>query len=166
MAKTLKCELINLDETVNRLEKLGATTDELMSKALFAGAKVMADGLENAIQALPEDNGFKNIKKGDALRNVVSKEDKADLLSHVGISRFSRSTGKIDARIGFNDYGSIKTKKYPNGRPMILVARSINSGSSVRFKHPFIKPTIAKYKSSAIQTMQKVIEEELKKFGG
>ena len=163
MGKTVSCELVGLDEAMKRLEELGARTDELMSKALYEGAKVMADGLKNAIKALPEDSGYK--KKGE-LRNVVGSHDKEDLISHMGISRFRTETGRVYARISFDGYGQVKTRKFPNGRPVVLIARSINSGSSVRVKHPFIKPTVTQYKSAAMEAMRKVVEDELKKSGG
>ena len=163
MGKTVSCELVGLDEAMKRLEDLGARTDELMSKALYEGAKVMADGLKDAIRALPEDSGY---KKAGELRNVVDPKDKEDMLSHMGISKFRTQTGSVYARISFDGYGQVKTKKFPNGRPVVLIARSINSGSSVRMKHPFIKPTVTQYKSAAMEAMRKVVEDELKKTGG
>lgn len=166
MAKGVSCEIVGLDEMIKRLDGLGAKTEDLLSKALYAGADVMADGLKSALQSLPEDSGFKNIKKGDTPRNVVSRHDKEDLISHMGISRFQKKNGSVYARIGFDGYGQIKTKKFPNGRPVVLIARSINSGSSVRMKHPFIRPTLTQYKSAAIQAMQKVIADEINKNGG
>lgn len=163
MGRTVSCELVGLDEAMKRLEELGARTDELMSKALYEGAKVMADGLKDAIRALPEDSGF---KKAGELRNVVDPKDKEDMLSHMGISRFRNETGRVYARISFDGYGQIATKKFPNGRPVVLIARSINSGSSVRMKHPFIKPTVNQYKSAAMDAMRKVVLDELNKTGG
>ena len=166
MAKTLSCELIGLEEIQKHIEGLAEGTDGLLSKALFEGAKVMADGLKGAIEALPEDPGFKNIKRGDNPRNVVTAEDKADMIAHMGISRFQKKTGQVYARVGFDGYGSIKTKAFPQGRPVVLIARSINSGSSVRVKHPFTKPTINKYKQAANDAMRKAVEDALKKTGG
>lgn len=163
MAKALSCELVGLDEAMKRLEQLGESSDEMLSKALYAGAKVMADGLKSAIRALPEESGF--IRKGDTPRNVVGGHDKEDLISHMGISKFQSQTGKVYARISFDGYGQIKTKKFPNGRPVVLIARSINSGSSVRMKHPFVKPTINQYKGAANDAMRKVIEDALKNGG-
>lgn len=166
MGKTVSCELIGLDEAMKRLEDLGARSDELLSRALYDGAKVMADGLKDAIRALPEDTGFKRIDRGDKPRNVVDPLDKEDLISHMGISSFRSETGKVYARISFDGYGQVRTKKFPNGRPVVLIARSINSGSSVRMKHPFIKPTVNQYKSAAFDAMRKCVEDELKKNGG
>lgn len=166
MGKAVSCEVVGLDEMIKRLDEMGAKTDELLSKALYAGAKVMADGLKSAIQSLPQESGFKRFdeKHNDSPRNVVGGHDKEDLISHMGISRFQTKTGSVYARIGFDGYGQIKTKKYPNGRPVVLIARSINSGSSARMKHPFIKPTIAQYQGEATRAMQQVISEELKKM--
>ena len=166
MAKALSCELIGLDELQKKLEGLGENTNAILSKALFAGADVMYEGLKKSIQALPEDSGYKNIKRGDSPRNVVSPEDKQDMVTHLGISRFIKTAGGMYTRVSFNGYGTIKTKKFPNGRPVVLIARSINSGSSVRMKHPFIRPTINQYKQAANDAMRKAVEEELKKTGG
>ena len=165
MGKTLSYELIGFDSIIKRLDDLGAT-DKILSKALYAGLEVMADGLKNTIRALPEDHGFKDIKHGAAPRNVVGHHDKEDLVSHMGISRFRTETGKVYGVVGFDGYGSIQTKKYPNGKPIVLIARSINSGSSVRMKHPFIKPAAKQYRSAAFEAMKKVVLEELKKTGG
>lgn len=166
MGKTVSCELVGLDEAMKRLEQLGENSDELLSRALFEGAKVMADGLKNAIRALPEDTGYKRIDRGDQPRNVVDPLDKEDMISHMGISRFRSETGRVYARISFDGYGQVKTKKFPNGRPVVLVARSINSGSSVRMKHPFIRPTVTQYKTAAMDAMKRVVTDELKKTGG
>jgi len=166
VGKAVSCEIVGLDETMKKLEDMGAKTDELLSKALYAGAKVMADGLKNAIRSLPEDHGFRHFDKGASPRNVVGHNDKEDMINHMGISRFQTKTGSVYTRISFDGYGSLPTKKYPNGRPVVLIARSINSGSSIRTKHPFIRSTIAQYKSEATQAMQQVITDELKKTGG
>lgn len=166
MAKALSCELIGLEEIQKKLEGLGEGTDAILNKALFEGSRVMADAFKAAIQSLPEDPGFKVIKKGEKPRNVVTAEDKADMIAHMGISRFQRRTGEVYASISFDGYDSTKTRKFPNGRPVVLIARSINSGSSVRMKHPFVKPTINKYKQAAQDAMRKAVEEELKKTGG
>lgn len=166
MAKNgLSCELVGLDEAVKRLEDLSKGADDIMSKALYEGCKVMADALKAEIQSLPEDSGFKRIPH-DPKRNVVGSHDKEDMLSHMGISHFRSETGKVYARISFNGYGQVQTKKFPNGRPVVLIARSINSGSSVRVKHPFIKPAISKSKAAAFEKMRSVVYDELKKSGG
>lgn len=165
MSKTVSAELIGLDEMVKRLEDLGASSEKIMSKALYAGLEVMADGLKEEIRALPEDSGFKRFPK-DPPRNVVGHHDKEDLISHMGISHFRTETGKVYARISFNGYGQVKTKKFPEGRPVVLIARAINSGSSVRVKHPFIKPTVSRFKAAAIDAMKKAVEDEIKNIGG
>lgn len=165
MGRTLSCELVGLDEMVRRLEDLGAKSEGIMNKALYAGLEVMADGLKEEIRALLEDSGFKRVPR-DPPRNVVGSHDKNDLITHMGISHFRSETGKVYARISFNGYGQVKTKKYPNGRPVVLIARSINSGSSVRMKHPFIKPAVSKNKAAALDAMRKAVVEEINNTGG
>ena len=49
---------------------------------------------------------------------------------------------------------------------MVLIARAINSGSSVRMKHPFIRPAIAKHREAALDAMRKAVEQEINNSGG
>ena len=48
----------------------------------------------------------------------------------MGISPIKHDGDYINAKVGFDGYGSIPTKKYPKGVPNQLVARSVNSGTS------------------------------------
>ena len=54
----------------------------------------------------------------------------------------------------------MKTKKYPKGQPNVLLARSIESGSSIAKKRPFVAPAVRKTKKAAEETMAKIIDEE------
>ncbi len=165
MAKTVRCELVGLEEMLKHVEGIETRADEIMNKALYAGLKVMADGLKEEIRALPEDEGFKHFPH-DQPRNVVGSHDKNDMITHMGISRFRSETGKVYARISFNGYGEIKTKKFQNGRPVILIARSINSGSSVRAKNPFVKRAVSKCKAAAIEAMKAAVASEINNSTG
>ena len=159
----MKVEVYGLEELALTFETLGRTAKDVQKKALYSGAGVMKDALIKTIEALPEEHGF---NKKDQLKNVVGSHDKADLISHVGIASFESSNGTWHTCISWDGYGSIPTKKYPNGRPVIMIARSINSGSSVRRKVPFIRNCANQHKQEVIDAMKKAADDEIKTILG
>ena len=56
-----------------------------------------------------------------------------------------------------------KSKKYPNGLPIPLLARSIESGSSVRQKHPFVRAAVKSSRDKAVEEMETTINVEIQK---
>ena len=120
----------------------------VMKAACYAGAGVLADALKSEIQSLPEQDGY--MPKGKK-RNVIGKHDKRMMQERLGVSHIEATGDKADVVVSFSGYNNRPTKKYPQGVPIPLIARSIESGSSVREKNPFIRRAFNSAKSSALQ---------------
>lgn len=124
----------------------------VMKSAVYSGVGVLADAIKAEIQNLPEQSGYMpNGKK----RNVVGTNDKQMLQERLGISRIESTGDKANAVVSFSGYNGRPTKKYPNGVPIPLIARSIESGSSVRQKNPFIRRA---FNNAKTQAQQKAID--------
>ena len=52
---------------------------------------------------------------------------------------------------------------YPKGQPNALVARSLESGSSIGTKHPFVRPTASKARKTITQKMANKVKKEIEK---
>lgn len=126
----------------------GDQTITVMKAAVYSGVGVLADAIKAEIDKLPEDSGYK--PKG-VKRNVVGTNDKMMLKERLGISRIEATGDKTNAVVSFNGYNGRPTKKYPNGVPIPLIARSIESGSSVREKNPFVRRAFNAAKTKAQQ---------------
>lgn len=148
-----------LRENIETLNKYG---EAIVSKALYAGAGVMADAIRERINALPVDTP-RRLKDYDAFR-VLVEEDKEDLANSLGIAEFERDEDGVRTVIGFAGYGRHKTKKYKKGIPMPMLARSIESGSSVRQKHPFVRPAVNSARAAAKQEAAAIAENEINKL--
>lgn len=124
----------------------------VMKAACYAGIGVLADAIKAEIRDLPSDSGYKpeGIK-----RNVVGTNDKRMLEERLGVSRIEAKGDGANVVVSFAGYNDRPTKKYPAGVPIPMIARSIESGSSVRQKNPFIRRAFNKAKS---QAQQKAIE--------
>lgn len=149
----------------DQLQKLSGRTEEVAKKAIYAGAKILTDEIRSNLENLPEDQ-FRYLQEGEKF-NGVPKDQKKDLEESLGVTPIKRDKhGDWNAKIGFDGYGSFPTKKYPKGVPNNILARSIESGSSVRQKTPFVRPAIRKKKKEVLAAMQTVVDEEISKMGG
>lgn len=151
------------DEFTLKLKNLGKELEKVAKKAVFAGAEIIADQVKQNLVALPEEE-FRRLKKDEQFKGVPIQQ-KNDLIKSFGIARMGYDKfGVLNAKLGFDGYGSFKSKKYPQGLPNDLLARSIESGSSVRVKTPFFRKAVAAKKAEAQRRMEEIINEEFNKI--
>ena len=125
------------DEYAIKLSKLAAGSDAIAKKAIYQGAKIVADKIKANI---PKDTG--------------------DLAESFGITKIDvDSDGDWNAKLGFDGYDR-------DGVPNQLKARAIESGTSKLPKKPFVRPAVSATKKQAQDAMGRVIEEETKKIMG
>lgn len=150
------------NEFMLMLSRMEANTQAIAEKAVYEAAGLVADEIRNNLEALPEDK-FRMLGTGEQFMGVP-RVQKQDLLDSLGIAPIGEEApGTYGTKIGFDGYGSYATKKYPNGLPNQLLARSIESGSSVRNATPFVEPAVQGKKNEAIRKMQEIIDRECKK---
>ena len=151
-----------LEDVFARLKAIGGDIEGVQKQAVYAGMAVIRDEVVRQIEALPEQRGY--LPKDQLPRDVITPREKEQLLKHIGIAPMDNKNGTVSTRISFDGYTDIVTKKYTKGLPAVLVARSINSGSSVRTKHPFMRQAQAAAKSRAIEAAEKAAREALGKM--
>lgn len=135
--------------------------DEPLEKAVKAGAEIVADKIRDNLNALPEEE-FRRLGEGETFSGLPEGQ-KRDLQDSFGLTPIEKDkNGFIHTKAGFDDYGSFPTKAYPEGIPNQLLARSVESGSSVRQKTPFVEPAVKATRKQAVEAMNDVIEDELK----
>lgn len=137
------------NEYALRLSRLGDESEAIAKKAIYEGAKVLADQISRGIDAIPNIHSYQ----------------KADLKKGLGIASMEDDgTGRWDTKIGFNGYGSVPTKKYPKGLPNILLARSVESGTSFRPKTPFVRRAVTAKRKAALSAMEETVDKEIRKI--
>lgn len=153
-----RMEIKGFDELELKLSKLA--DPEFTKDVVWAGAQPVADEIRKSLEKLPEDK-FRRLKKGEVFTGVP-KQQKQDLLDSLGIAPPDVDfNGNTNTKVGFDGYGSIPTKKYTKGVPNPLLARAVESGSSVRKKTPFVRTAIRKIKKQATNEMQLKIDERI-----
>lgn len=150
-------EFVGFDEYLAKLNELQANTTSLIKRAVYDGAAVVANEVRASIEALPSTD--RNPPNGEPLG--VLDYEKDGLLEGLGLSGMKNDDGFIYTHVGFEGYNRLKSKKYPKGHPNSMIARSIESGSSVRAKHPFMRKALQNAKQKAINAMAARLDEDI-----
>lgn len=143
-----------IDNYIKNLQDLEFGSEESAKRAVYEGAKIVTDAIRANIQALPV---------GPPREGKVTQAQKAGLLEGLGIAGFRKDGTFINVKVGMDGYNSEKSRKYPNGQPNALIARSLESGSSFAPKRPFIGPAVNRTKGAAEKAIAEKLEEEIKK---
>lgn len=157
-----KFEFKGIDEYIKKLETFRLVTkDAIISRTTYAGAAVVADAVRKAIEALPVGPG--TAEKGDLIETVTPAQ-KRGLLDGFGISPMDDEDGFVNVKLGFDGYNAIRTKKYPRGQPNVLIARSVNSGTTFRKKTKFVDKAVNSSKKAAEAAMDATCNREIEKI--
>lgn len=144
------------------LSRLEGATDDMIGRAVYAGAGIVADAVKQGIQSLPVVTGYGT--DTNPLPGGVTAAQKAGLLDGFGISKLQDDGGYLNVKLGFDGYNRTRTEKYPQGQPNQLVARGVESGTSWKQKKPFIRPAVTRSRKPAEAEMKRVIDEEIEKI--
>ena len=145
------------------LSRLEDATDDMIGRAVYAGAGIVADAMKAGINSLPIVTGYGT--DANPLPGGVTSAQKAGLLDGFGISPLQDDgSGYLNVKLGFDGYNRTLTEKYPQGQPNQLVARGVESGTSWKQKKPFIRPATTRSRKTAENEMKRVIDEEISKI--
>ena len=133
---------------------MGKEGKTIAEKAVCAGAAIVADAVRANIDALPAvKDEWGVIAYNNHWSAPLTETAKKGLQDGFGISPMGNEDGILNV-----------TKKYPKGQPNAIIARSLESGSSIAKKRPFVAPAVRKTKKAAEETMAKIIDEEIAKI--
>lgn len=158
-----KWTMRGMDEYAAYLQRIGKNTREILGAGVYAMANTVADAVRKNIEALPakpDIEGIEAYRQGRKAQLTIS--EKRGLEEGFGISPMQNERGYLNVKLGFDGYNEVKTRKYPKGQPNALIARSVESGSSVREKSPFIRPALRQTQNEALKKGQEAIEEKIK----
>lgn len=159
-----KFQFHGLEEYAQMLQEIGANTQEICGAGVYVMADIIADKVRQnimSLSAVPDIEGLAAWKENRKAQLTYS--EKEGLIDGFGISPMQNDNGYWNVKLGFAGYNSVKTKKYPQGQPNVMVARAIESGSSVRDKTPFVRPAVASTQKKAVEKCKEVIDQEIEK---
>lgn len=145
-----------INEYLQTLNRLGKEIEGISKQAVYEGAKIIADEIKNNIEALPTDEEWGTPKK---MKAGPTKAEKENIARGLGIARIQDNKGTINTKIGYDDAGYDE-----NNKPIQMIARSVNSGTSFMKKNPFFEKGVRNSRNKAKQKMIEVAEKELEKI--
>lgn len=161
-----KVTITEPSEFMAKLSKLETSHKKIAGKAIFAGAKIIADQISSNLSTIPVEP-FRYLHDGEQLSSASASQVEG-LMNCFGITTLQEDEDGYNVKCGFSEYIDTNiippTNQYPRGLPAPMLARAIESGSSFRKKHPFVRPAIAQTKGKAKEKMAQIIEEETKKI--
>lgn len=145
-----------MDEYLKRLSNLEFTAPDMIGKAVYAGADIVADAIKSNIQNMRVDDtphaervtGIKSIQKEGLLRSF-------------GVAKMQNDNGYYHVKVGFDGYNALKTKKYPSGQPNVMIARIFESGNSFTQKQPFVAPAVRATRQTAEAKMAMIVDSTI-----
>lgn len=150
---------------VSDMKQLEMNVNDICEKAVYEGAGYLASKVKSALSDLPTEshtNG-KPPYAVDRQLSSISSTQKKDLINSFGITPVRNDNGFIHHKIGFDGYGSYRTRSYPQGIPNQLLARSLEKGTSFLKKNPVITRTVKAEKENTIKTMETKIKKEIER---
>lgn len=160
---TYKADVQEFQQLLNDLDR---AADSLAKRAIYEGAKVAGAEIRNQIEGIPEDS-YRYVANDENRLEYVTPEEKRGLLEGLGIPEMEGDILKgWNTKIGFDGYadGTPKMKSYPRGTPNALVARSLEIGTSVRMKYPFIRRAMNRCKNQVVEAMDKQLNADIAKI--
>ena len=150
----------NLDHLIAQLEELKKSSKTMCKRSIFRGAKIVADEMKREIKGIPV---VPDHDHGDAVITGATRAQIDGLIESMGLAKIKNYEHGLNTKVGFDGYNSVVTKKYPKGQPNMMIARSINAGTSFRNKYPFVERSARMSKDEAEAVMaaslQKYIDD-------
>ncbi len=136
---------------------------EMVRRAVIAGAAPVADAIRAGINNLPTEPD-RYLSQCEQY-NVLADKDRDALSNHFGIAPVKEDRRRfVHTKVGFEGYSGKKTKKYPKGVPIPLLAAAVESGSSVRAARPFIRSAVRHTRKKALAEMEKQLDGDIQKI--
>lgn len=144
-----------LYETITELDKLAdhGNVIDIMKRSVYDGAAVVADEMRAAIEQIPAGGPHQ-----------ITEYQKEGLRSALGISSIEDKNNAVTVSIGFNGYNDHPTKRWPQGQPNAMVARSLVKGTSWLPRNDFVGKARRKAVKKANEKMQETFDTETKKY--
>lgn len=155
-----KISFKGIDAYSKKLASLDKSLEtRVLGPAIYDGAEIVMDCVVSKLKAVPTDDDHKQSGK----KKGPDTADKEAVLHSLGIAPLQTDPdGYVNVKIGAQKaYYGPPTAKYPNGRPVLMVLRSISSGTSFMEAHPFMKAAVRESRKPAEAAMEKRVTSEI-----
>jgi len=134
-----------------RIAKLEGSVVGVCKMGVYDGAAKVADALADAVGGLGTD-----IAAGG-----VTDAQRAGLIEGLGVAKMRDDGGRVTTSVSFSGYNSQATSGYPKGQPNVMIARSLEGGSSVNRPTRFASRAVRRARAGAEAAMKETVERRI-----
>lgn len=139
------------EQLISMLGRLGEDAPQIASKALYAGAAVVADAYSKAVDSI-KTAPRRHDENGKRLPTPEEKE----ALRATGIAKFRKDQDGVDTLVGAAEgYAMVKGKR----KAIKLLARSINHGTHFMKEQPVFRRASSQSRTQAQNAMVEKADE-------
>lgn len=155
-----KITSVGFDDLIEQFNAVANHSGAIASKALYAGAGLMADKIRSSADNLVTEPSRKH-----KTRELLSYEKEA-IMSGLTVEKFTQDKARdyTKTAVTFHGRTNHRTARYPDGVPTILIARSINAGTTFRRANRWFLNTLNRNRKDAETLMVNTAEQELKQY--
>lgn len=158
----IKIKFTGLDEYINKIEQLSGNAKIYVGKAIYDGAKVVADNTKKALESLPTDDSKTEV--GEQRKSIRTLQKKG-LIESFGIAPERVDGGSfLNVKTGFDGYNKLITPRWPIGQPNAMIARSLESGTSFMPKNRVISRATNASKDECLKAMEKSLKRSIEEI--
>lgn len=154
-----KLSFVGIDDYISQLKAFDVATEHIIGEAIYEGAELVADEVKSALTSLPVDNRGKV-----PMRKGIHQVQKYGLIRSFGIAKLEDDNDFRNVKLGFDGYNDFITFKFPFGQPNVMIARTIESGTSFLPKTRAISKAVNRSKKGCEQRMRESIDKNCKKI--
>lgn len=127
------------------LEEIKKATKSDIGRAIYVGAEVVANAIQQSIWEIPSD--------------IIKDDQLIGLSDGLGIAKMVNDDGVYNVKIGFDGYNTHETPSWDNGQPNAMIARAIEKGTYFHRPYKFIEKAVRGSKKVAEQRMMQKIDQ-------
>ena len=133
-----------IEQYEKQLEQIGRQAPRILGRALYDGAGILADAVQDEIKGLDR----------------LDPRQREGLSKGLGVARFWEKDGNLQTKIGWEGYNSWKTKRWPLGQPNAMIARTTIRGTSWMPANRFTDRAARKARERCVKAMQERMDRE------
>lgn len=136
-----------VSQYISTLEELRDMSKGYIGRAIYEGAKIVADKIKEEIDDIPKEK--------------IKEVQREGLKEGLGIAKMQENDGMWNVKIGFDGYNKFyKSWRWEEqGQPNAMIARAIERGTYFSHPYPFIQKGINKSRRAAEKKMKETVDQ-------
>lgn len=152
-----------LSNFVKKLEDFQG--ENVAGRCVYVGAGLLIEEVKKQVDNIPTRKAASQKNPGEKVTGLT-EEQKRGIRDGLGISRAKVDGDEVNVTIGVDGYNNTKTKRWPQGQPNAMVARSIEKGTNWLNRHAFVAPAYRSAKDAAEKAMAEEYDKEVERIMG